>query len=92
MLATSEKMLHLKLGLPSFAWQTYGKTLEIIDHLMLQGYKGYDTIIVNEAHKYPNIEVFAKLCQKENVLLLVGGLLNEHTEKLIQLADKIEKF
>lgn len=84
-------MLHVKLGQPSFAWKTYGKTLEIIDHLMLHPHKGYDTIIVNEAHKYSNIDLFAKLCKKENTLLLVGGLLNENTEKLLTLADKVEK-
>ena len=83
-------MISVKVGKRSFPWKPAGRTLEIIDNLMLQSHKGYDTIIVNEAHNYPNICLFAKLCKKENTNLLVGGLLNENTEGLLRIADSFE--
>lgn len=84
-------MIHVKVGKPSFSWQPIGKTLEIIDNLMLQPHKGYNTIIINEAHKYPNICLFAKLCKKENTCVFIGGLLNKNTEPLLGIADTFEK-
>lgn len=84
------KMIHVKLGKPPYKWKTYGKTLQIIDNLMLHPHKGYDTIIINEAHKYANISLFAELCKNENTCVLIGGHLNENTRKLIDIADLIE--
>lgn len=83
-------MIHVKIGEPPYEWKPRGKTLHIIDHLMLQPHKGYDTIIINEAHQYANISVFAKLSKKYNTCVLIGGLLNENTEKLRDIADHFE--
>ncbi len=83
-------MIHVKLGEPPYEWKPIGKTLQIIDNLMLHPHKGYDTIIINEAQQYKNIALFAKLCKKYNTRVLIGGLLNENTETLQEIADKIE--
>ena len=83
-------MIHVKLGEPPYEWKPRGKTLQIIDNLMLHPHKGYDTIIINEAHQYKNISLFAKLCKKHNTCVLIGGHLNENTESLREIADKIE--
>ena len=83
-------MIHVKFGEPPYEWKPVGKTLEIIENLMLQPHKGYDTIIINEAHQYKNICVFAKLCKKYDTCVLIGGQLNENTRGLIDLADKFE--
>ncbi len=83
-------MIHVKVGQPPYNWEPHGKTLQIIDNLMLQPHKGYDTIIINEAEEYPNIALFAKLCKKHNTTVLIGGLLNENTLKLVEIADKFE--
>jgi len=58
---------------------------------MLTNYKQYNTVVVNEAHKYPNLKIFATLCKKGNVNCLIGGLLNANTMKVIEIADKFEK-
>jgi len=84
-------MIHVKIGEPSYHFDTVGKTMIVIDGLMLTNYKQYDTIIVNEAHKYPNLRVFANLCKKANVNLKVGGFLNEHTAEVLKIADVVEK-
>ena len=84
-------MIHVKVGDGPYVWETRGKTLHIIDNLMLQPHKGYDTIVIHEAHKYPNVSVFAKLCKKYNTCVLIGGLLNENTKNLLEIADKFEK-
>lgn len=84
-------MIFVKLGKPSFEWKTMGKTLVITDDLMLHPHKGYDCIIINNAHKYANISLFAKLCKKANTGVCIGGLLNRHTEKLLEIADVFER-
>jgi len=84
-------MIHVKIGKPSYHWDTAGKTLFVLDGLMLTNYKQYDTIVVNEAHKYPNLHVFANLCKKANVNLKIGGLLNKNTTGVLDIADKFEK-
>ena len=85
------KMIHVKIGEPSYRWDTVGKTIYVLDALMLTNYKQYNTIVVNEAHKYPNLLVFANLCKKANVNLKIGGFLNENTMKVLDIADKFEK-
>ena len=84
-------MIHVKVGDGPHVWETQGKTLHIIDNLMLHPHKGYDTIVIHEAHKYPNVGVFAKLCKKYNTCVLIGGLINENTKNLLEIADKFEK-
>ena len=88
---TFYKMIHVKIGEPSYCWDTVGKTLFVLDGLMLTNYKQYDTIVVNEAHKYPNLRVFATLCKKANVNLKIGGFLNKNTTEVLDIADKFEK-
>ena len=88
---TFYKMIHVKIGEPSYHWDTVGKTLFVLDGLMLVNYKQYDTIVINEAHQYPNLRVFANLCKKANVNLKIGGFLNENTSKVLDIADKFEK-
>lgn len=84
-------MIHVKIGEESYKWDTVGRTMIVIDGLMLVNYKQYDTIIVNEAHKYPNLRVFANLCKASNVNLKIGGLLNENTMKVLEIADVVEE-
>lgn len=84
-------MIHAKIGEPSYEFETIGRTMIVIDGLMLVNYKQYDTIIVNEAHKYPNLRVFANLCKAANVNLKIGGLLNENTMKVLEIADVVEE-
>ena len=84
-------MIHVKIGEPSYQWDTVGKTIIVIDGLMLVNYKQCDTIVVNEAHKYPNLRVFANLCKAANKNLKIGGFLNENTMKVLEIADTIEK-
>ena len=84
-------MIHVKIGEPSYQWDTVGKTIIVIDGLMLVNYKQYDTIVVNEAHKYRNLRVFANLCKAANKNLKIGGLLNENTSKVLEIADVVEK-
>ena len=84
-------MIHVKVGEPPYCWNPRGKTLQIIDNLMLHPHKGYDTIIINDAHKYPNIALFANLCKKNNTCVLIGGNLNDNTKQLLEIADKFEK-
>lgn len=84
-------MIHVKVGEPPYNWKPRGKTLQIIDNLMLQPHRGFDTIIINEAHKYPNIGLFAKLCKKYNTCVFIGGNLNKNTKELLEIADKFEK-
>ena len=85
-------MIHVKIGEPSYHWDTVGKTLFVIDgELMLTNYKQYDSIVVNEAHKYPNLRVFANLCKNANINLKIGGFLNENTSKVLEIADRLEK-
>tara|TARA_B100001094_G_scaffold271203_1_gene276396 strand:- start:235 stop:492 length:258 start_codon:yes stop_codon:yes gene_type:complete len=84
-------MIRVKIGDGPFNWKTRGKTLYIIDHLMLQPHRGYDTIVIDEAHKYPNIGLFAKLCKKYNTCVLISGLLNANTKSLLEIADTFEK-
>lgn len=86
------EMIHVKIGKPPYKWKTYGKTLQIIDNLMVQPHKGFDTIIIEDAHRYSNIALFAKLCKKENTCVLIGGDLNENTKSLEDIADKFEKL
>lgn len=85
-------MIHVKIGEPPYNWKPNGKTLEVIDNLMLQRHKGYDTIIINDAHKYPNIALFAKLSKRYDTCVLIGGNLNDNTKELLEIADKFEKI
>jgi len=85
------KMIHVKIGEPSYQFETTGRTMIVIDGLMLVNYKQYDTIVVNEAHKFPNLRVFASLAKAANVNLKIGGFLNEHTSKVLEIADVVEK-
>ena len=84
-------MIPVKIGEPSYQWETVGRTLYVLDGLMLTNYKQYTTIVINEAHKYPNLKVFANLCKKENVNCLIGGFLNANTQQVLEIADKFEK-
>ena len=84
-------MIRVKIGDGPFNWKTRGKTLYIIDQLMLHPHRGYDTIVIDEAHKYPNIGLFAKLCKKHNTCVLISGLLNANTKSLLEIADTFEK-
>ena len=84
-------MIHVKLGAPSYKWHTVGRTLYILDNLLLTNYKQYNTIVINEAHKFPNLRTFAALCKNANVNLKIGGFLNEHTMKVLEIADAFEK-
>ena len=84
-------MIHVKIGEPSYQWNTFGRTVYVLEGLMLTNYKQYNTVVINEAHKYPNLKVFANLCKKANVNLKIGGLLNEHTSEVLKIADTIEK-
>ena len=58
---------------------------------MLTNYKQYNTIVINEAHKFPNLKIFASLCKKANVNVKIGGFLNANTSEVLEIADKIEK-
>ena len=80
-------MIHVRIGQESYKWETVGRTIYVIDGLMLVNYKQYDTIVVNNAHNYPNLRVFANLCKKANVSLKIGGLLNDNTKKVLEIAD-----
>ena len=85
-------MIHVKIGEPSYCWDTMGRTLFVIEgDLMLTNYKQYNTIVINEAHQYPNLKTFATLCKKENVNCLIGGFLNANTQQVLEIADKFEK-
>ena len=84
-------MIHVKIGAPSYQWETFGKTCYVLDCLMLTNYKQYNTIVVNEAHQYPNLKLFANLCKKANVNLKIGGFLNANTMQVLEIADKFEK-
>ena len=84
-------MIHVRIGKESYKWNTLGRTLYVLDDLMLVNYKQYDTIVVNNAHVYPNLKVFANLCKVANVQLLVGGLLNLNTEALLYISDSFIK-
>ena len=78
-------MIHIKQGNPQ--WEPIGKTLEIIEvDPMLVNYKQYDTIILNNAHNYENVKVFAKLCKAANVCVLISGT-KESLEELKDIAD-----
>ena len=85
------KMIHVKIGEPSYQWDTIGRTIYVLDGLMLTNYKQYDTVVINEAHNYPNLRVFANLCKKANVNCLIGGFLNANTQQVLQIADIFEK-
>lgn len=85
------KMIHVKIGEPSYQWETIGRTIYILDELMLTNYKQYDTIVINEAHKYPNLKTFASLCKNANVNLKIGGFLNANTKAVLEIADRFEK-
>lgn len=79
-------MIHIKQGKPQ--WLPIGRTLEIIEvDPMLVNYKQYDTIILNNAHEYENVKVFAKLCKAANVRILISGT-EESLEELRDIADK----
>jgi len=80
-------MIDVRIGREAYQWDTVGRTMIVIDGLMLVNYKQYDTIVVNHAHKYPNLHVFANLCKRANVNLKIGGLLNENTKKVLDIAD-----
>ena len=84
-------MIHVRVGKESYQWKTLGKTLYVLDDIMLVNYKQYDTIVVNNAHLYPNLKVFAGLCKAANINLKIGGLLNENTETVLEIADMFVK-
>lgn len=84
-------MIRVQIGKESYKWDTLGRTLYVLDDLMLVNYKQYDTIVVNDAHKYPNLKTFANLCKGANVQLLVGGLLNKNTAELLDISDSFIK-
>ena len=85
-------MIHVKIGEPSYQWNTYGRTIYVLDgDLMLTNYKQYNTVVINEAHNYPNLKTFASLCKKANVHCLIGGFLNANTMEVLEIADKFEK-
>ena len=85
------QMIHVKIGEPSYTWKTFGRTIYILDNLMLTNYKQYETIVINEAHNYPNLKTFAHLCKSANVNLKIGGLLNKNTSEVLEIADVFEK-
>tara|TARA_Y100000992_G_C21260855_1_gene491204 strand:- start:206 stop:508 length:303 start_codon:yes stop_codon:yes gene_type:complete len=85
------KMIHVKIGEPSYQWETFGRTVYVLDELMLTNYKQYNTVVINEAHKYPNLKSFAQLCKNANVNLKIGGFLNANTMEVLKIADKFEK-
>ncbi len=80
-------MIHLKIGKPSHPFTRIGYTLEVKEDLMMIHYKQYHSIIVNNAHKYPNLAVFARLCKQSNILINICGLRNKYTEEVLQDAD-----
>ena len=81
-------MIHVKVGNPQ--WEPRGRTLEIIEvDPMLVNYKQYDTIILNNAHEYQNVKVFAKLCKAASVCILISGT-EESLEELRDIADVFE--
>lgn len=81
-------MIHVKIGNPQ--WAPMGRTLEIIEvDPMMVNYKQYDTIILNNAHGYQNVKVFAKLCKNANVCILISGT-KESLEELRDIADVFE--
>ena len=84
-------MIHVKIGEPSYQWETFGRTVYVLDELMLTNYKQYNTVVINEAHKYPNLKTFAQLCKQANVNLKIGGFLNANTMEVLEIADKFEK-
>ena len=81
-------MIHVRKG--NAQWEPLGKTLEIIEvDPMLVNYKQYDTIILNNAHEYQNVKVFAKLCKHANVCILISGN-KESLEELRDISDVFE--
>lgn len=84
-------MIHVKVGQESYRWETLGKTIYVLDNVLLTNYKQYNTVVVNNAHEYPNLKAFANLCKKANVNLKIGGLANENTTSLVDIADIYEE-
>ena len=93
-------MIRVKVGRRSYDWiGEYGDDKSTLGHIgdltgkeiMLFDMNRYDTYIVNDAHKQPNIRVFAVLCKQKNKQLLVGGMINPFTKDLLDMADEYEK-
>jgi len=84
-------MIHVLLGRKAYEWPRVGRTLLAEGDIMLLNYQGYDTIIVNNAHTQPNIAVFARLCSRRNIRVMVGGLVNKYTMELAGFADTFKK-
>jgi len=63
-----------------------GRTLRITSDLMLNNYRPYDTIIIENAHRFVNLPVFVRLClQRHKRVYVLGDEKNQNIKNLFSV-------
>ena len=94
---TKNYMIRVKVGVSFYEWsKTDICGLYVCNltgkNIMLCNLSKFDGYIVNNAHEYANIKLFAKLCKEKNKLALLCGKINSFTKSLLEIADTFEKI
>mgnify|MGYP001243644763 CR=1 FL=1 len=80
-------MICLNFGAPQQV--DYGSTHVVKSDLMMFDYRRYDHIVILNAHTYPNLALFIKLCKTRNIGVTVYGEFNEYTREALSHADRV---
>ena len=80
-------MIFVKLGSP--AVPKYGRTYIVRENLMMFDYRKYDHIVVKDAHMYPNVALFVKLCKSRGIGVTLHCEMNEYIRETLQHADSV---
>ena len=80
-------MISVKLGSP--AVKKYGRTYVVHKDLMMFDYRRYDHIVVENAHRYPNVALFVRLCKSRNIGVTLHCKMNEYIQETLQYADSV---
>ena len=67
----------------------YGRTYIVRENLMMFDYRKYDHIVVKDAHMYPNVALFVKLCKSRGIGVTLHCEMNEYIRETLQHADSV---
>lgn len=66
----------------------YGNVHTVHEKLMLFDYRRYDHIIIPNAHTYPNLALFMKLCITRNIGVTLQGEPNKYFREAVMVYEK----